>query len=230
MWRKHFAPQPGMVQFSVPSVLAQFFTALLMSPTHFGLAKNLLQSSELLSNISDGQNVKFCLPNSCPSKVPLGCSLSSAVFEDEKSKQTLSAEAEDTEVDVEEAPPVDSNGSLVVDVDPGEVKTPAKRNRKKTVILVESEVRRSPRVKKDKKGFKNTSCMDKSCLGCNSTPPPISKKAIRQLSASLCDIEATKVTDAELCKKKKGATPVGAISLKKKNKRTNDKSHVEDDA
>lgn len=43
---------------------------------------------------------------------------------------------------------------------------PSKRKtRSKTVILVDSQVRRSPRIKGHKKGYKDSQCQDKSCLG-----------------------------------------------------------------
>jgi hypothetical protein len=72
-------------------------------------------------------------------------------------------------------------------------------------------------VQKNKKGFKDPVCKDKSCLGCNSVPPSIPKKTIRKLSASLCNIEASQVTDVVL-NKKKGAAPIGTVPPKQDNK------------
>jgi hypothetical protein len=47
-------------------------------------------------------------------------------------------------------------------------------------------------------------------------PPSIPKKTIKKLSASLCNIEASQVTDVVL--NKKGAAPVGIVPPKEDNK------------
>jgi len=137
-------------------------------------------------------------------------------------------EAEDAEIDAEDAPPMDSDGSVAsaARLDPT-TKAITKKNRKRAAALVQTQVRRSPRVQKNKQGFKDPVYKDKSCLGCNSTPLPISTKTIRKLSASLCDIEVSQVTDLALNKKKKGASPVGTVPPKKKNKEVNDESNEE---
>lgn len=139
-------------------------------------------------------------------------------------------EAEDAEVDLEEAPPVDSDGSVAQDFRHVlATKTAVKRNRKKALVIVESEVRRSPRLQKNKKGFKSPTCKVKGCLGCNSAPPSISKKAIRKLSASFYDIDVSQVTNNALSKKTRKA-PVGPIPRKKKNKGVDDEPSKEKDA
>ncbi|CAD6266675.1 unnamed protein product [Miscanthus lutarioriparius] len=83
-----------------------------------------------------------------------------------------------------------------------------KRARKKAVV-VESQVRRSPRFKELKKGFKSPQCKNRSCLGCNSAPPSLSTKTIRKIGTEICNIDPAKLTDEELTKKKKMTTPVG---------------------
>jgi hypothetical protein len=51
--------------------------------------------------------------------------------------------------------------------------------------LVESEVRRSPRIVELNKGFKkHSSCNDKNCLPCNAAPPVSQKKVIKNLATS----------------------------------------------
>ena len=136
-------------------------------------------------------------------------------------------EAEDAKIDAEDAPPVDSDGSVAsaARLDPT-TKAITKKNRKRAAALVETQVRMSPRVQKNKQGLKDPVCKDKSYLGCNSTPPPISTKTIRKLSASLYDIEASQVTNLVL-NKKKGVAPIGTVPPKKKNKEVNDESNEE---
>lgn len=76
---------------------------------------------------------------------------------------------------------------------------------------MESDVRRSPRIKIKKNGFKDPICKDKNCLSCNAKPLALSTKAIRKISSTLCDLNASQVTDAALNNKKKKdkATPMG---------------------
>jgi hypothetical protein len=55
--------------------------------------------------------------------------------------------------------------------------------------LVESEVRRSPRIVELNKGFKkHSSCSDKNCLPCNAAPPVSQKKVIKNLATSSCKV------------------------------------------
>jgi len=137
------------------------------------------------------------------------------------------AEAEDAKIDAEDTPPVDSDGSVAsaARLDPT-TKAVTKKNGKRAAALVETQVRRSPRVQKNKQGFKDPIYKGKSCLGCNSIPLSISTKTIRKLSASLCDIEASQVTNMAL-NKKKGAAHVGTVPPRKKNKEVNDESNEE---
>lgn len=94
-------------------------------------------------------------------------------------------------------------------------------------------MRRSPRIKTNKKGFKDPICKDKNFLGCNN-PPTLSSKMIRKLGSTLCDLDAPLVTGEALNKKKKkNETP----SKKKKKpspmgpapSKTDDGQHKEDD-
>jgi hypothetical protein len=55
-----------------------------------------------------------------------------------------------------------------------------KRKRRGDNPLVESEVRRSPRIVQLNKGFKkHSSCNDKDCLPCNVAPPVTQKKLLK---------------------------------------------------
>jgi hypothetical protein len=60
-----------------------------------------------------------------------------------------------------------------------------KRKRRGENPLVESEVRRSPRLVEVNKGFKkHSTCSDKNCQPCNATPPISQKKVIKNLATS----------------------------------------------
>lgn len=99
---------------------------------------------------------------------------------------------------------------------------------------MESEVRRSLRIKSNKKDFRDLVCKDKNYLGCNTNPPTLSSKMIKKLGSSLCDLDAPLVTDEalnnnnkkknEAPSKKKKTAPTGSAPLK-----TDDDQDVEDD-
>ena len=208
-WTKFFAHGPNKIpQFLIPSDWANYFTALLMSPGHFSRAKQFMQSNALLGSIDNGQKIGFTLPASCPVKTFPSCTVKAYVADDEaleSASMVIKSLATDMIVDLNEAPPVDEEGRV--------------RNKKnKGTVLVETEVRRSPRIKVYKKGFKDPICKDKSCLGYNAKPPSLSTKAIRSISSTLCDLDASQVTDAALSKKKKSQlAPVGVAYQKKKD-------------
>ena len=206
-WAKFFAPGPNKVpQFLIPSDWANYFTALLISLCHFSHAKQFMQSNALLGSIDNGQKIGFTLPASCPVKTFPSCTVKAHVAYDEvleSASMVIESLATDMFVDLNEAPPIDEEGRV-------------KNKKKKGDVLVEREVRRSPRIKVNKKGFKDPISKDKSCLGCNAKPPSLSTKAIRSISSTLCDLDASQVTDAALSKKKKSQpAPVGTGSQKK---------------
>jgi hypothetical protein len=74
-------------------------------------------------------------------------------------------------------------------------------NKGKKPILSESDVRRSLRLKKLHKGFKNSGCKEKNCLSCSSKPLEISPSIIRDLGATFCNINPEELTEANLNKK-----------------------------
>lgn len=55
-----------------------------------------------------------------------------------------------------------------------------KKGKKKRTPLVESEMRRSPRLKEINKGFKADSCASKKCFACNPNPPDLSLEMIKK--------------------------------------------------
>src|SRR3954468_21226417 len=79
--------------------------------------------------------------------------------------------------------------------------TPA-RKRKGKDPLVDTEVRRSPRIVELNGGFKShINCLIADCLVCHATPPCLNSKVVKNLAAPFC-----KVKDGDLEKRllKKG--------------------------
>lgn len=203
-WAKFFKPALGSVPHSlIPMDWVSFFSAVLLSPNHFEKAKNLLKDKNLLKAISNDQCVGFNIPEKCPTSASRpSCTLTeldqelSALEQDQK-LPTLVQEV--TDIDPSEAPPVEKE---------------PKKVRGKTII-VESELRRSPRIQESKKGFHNPFCKAKQCLGCSSAPPTLSSKVIRNLCSSLCDVDASLLGDEALKKKRRTEAPIGSKNLKK---------------
>ena len=67
---------------------------------------------------------------------------------------------------------------------------------------METEVRRSDRIKKDNAGYKRNSCSNINCLPCNAVPPIIQKSVVKNLTASFCKVAGGELED-KLAKKTK---------------------------
>jgi hypothetical protein len=64
-------------------------------------------------------------------------------------------------------------------------------------------VRRSPRIIELNEGFKNhDNCTNKNCLSCNSAPPGLNGKVVKNLVVSFCKVQE-KDLDRKLKKKSK---------------------------
>lgn len=60
---------------------------------------------------------------------------------------------------------------------------------------METEVRRSDRIRQDNAGFKRNSCSNTKCLPCNAAPPIAQKTVVKNLTTTFC-----KVADQEQAK------------------------------
>ena len=74
---------------------------------------------------------------------------------------------------------------------------------RKRALVVESEVRRSPRLKTMYNGSKPSICSDKKCLACFPSPPTLSSKLIRNLVTRFCEMNPELLEDVVLKKGKK---------------------------
>jgi hypothetical protein len=72
------------------------------------------------------------------------------------------------------------------------------------------------------KGYKNSPCINKNCLGCSLDPPTLSPSVIKNLGATFCNIDPDNLTVDKLWKarNKKAAAPGGKKQAKGKS-RTN---------
>lgn len=73
-WEKHFAPKKGKASVPVPIEWADFFSSMLLAPSHFRWAKEFIQSN-FASKLSPGSSsVIFSIPHSCSVDTDGSCS------------------------------------------------------------------------------------------------------------------------------------------------------------
>jgi hypothetical protein len=86
---------------------------------------------------------------------------------------------------------------------------PLKRKQAKAP-LVDTEVRRSDRLKGKHQGFKSNACPERECFCCSIEVPTVTSKVIRSLGKDFCHIPEEKLNEEKLKKKplaKKTAGP-----------------------
>ncbi|TVU45372.1 hypothetical protein EJB05_04859, partial [Eragrostis curvula] len=144
----------------------------------------------------------FMLPDSCPVENKLGCSF-------------LEGISSENEVPVEDNVDIGSDNECTTPVDKcitqdcSSAISEIKHKYGCTEALVETEVRRSNRLKNYSKGFKQSSCQQKNCLGCSAEAPTLSPSVIKNLGTEFCNLSPEKVNDEALKKRKKAKAPVG---------------------
>jgi predicted extracellular nuclease len=212
----------------------------------------------LINALGEDSSVGFVLPQSCPVKKPLTCIADDEHKEltdlekagASQTEETVAIQAEEqtgvkpAELELGQA---DSGSSVekfsgievlsqednTEDIEKSSKSWPyCKKKANGKTIIVDTEVRRSPRVKTQKGGFKDPKCCNKNCLGCNAAPPMLSNKAIRKMGSALCDLDIELMSDDALSKKKKTA-PVEKTKKKKTTpvgkKSTNEAPQDDDD-
>jgi hypothetical protein len=91
--------------------------------------------------------------------------------------------------------------------------------------LVETEARRSPRLRNRNLGFKQSICSSKNCLSCSALPPSIPKKLMKTMGEDLCKIKPGKFEEEDLLVRKRGKQPIGS----RKPKNSSDKEQDEEE-
>jgi hypothetical protein len=202
LWEKYFAPKSSDIANNdssalvvIPASWFNFITLMLVTPEKFDWAKGFL-SSQLWDIMKEPMqketSVKFAIPDKCVTSKAPTCFSLTELVEEPP------ALAEDTHI------------------------TPKRKRRDNKIPLVESEVRRSPRLVLINDGYKNhDNCSDKHCLTCNAAPPIINSKVVKNLAMSFCKVSEDVVEKRILKKGKntseecKAAAPHGVIGRKK---------------
>ncbi|CAN6283724.1 unnamed protein product [Urochloa humidicola] len=197
LWAKHFAtPGHDTQQADISPSWADFFTLLLVSPSHFKWAKDLI-TSQAWSFFLTNEKIQFNIPQNYPKDQAAIHFLEHAI----KSplREPWQQEAQDPREIQQSSGHVES---------PTITPRPSAADKKGKApqAIVDTEVRRSPRMKKLKKGYRNAACSERACLGCEVSPPLISPAVIRNLGTAFCKLEADKLTANALRTKRKAGT------------------------
>jgi hypothetical protein len=184
----NFATDPNSEKILVemPKSWVDFFDYLLHFPHHFDWTSKLLNAGIAPCLQQQGDNSTLLVPRSCPmNHIPCG-KLCEA--------PTLQISKEDFNQNLE---------------------TPKKRAKlsKAKSPIVDTEVRRSSRVKEKTNGFKQNQCQVKNCPGCSINPPTLSMENLKKIGAEFCQFDPDTL-EKQLTKKKNKPTPI----CKKKNR------------
>ena len=160
---------------------APLFTSMLLSPSNYKWVKSFIQSKawEIFSKGLSVTTIK--IPNQCPSQ-ELPCikknlvGLSASL---ESDCPTLKSKNSASLLTLPQPENSSSQSPVVA----------SKKGKKARVVLVETKVRRSPKLKLNNKGFKANSCNSKNCLGCNPNPQDLTSTMIKKLGTSCYQID-----------------------------------------
>lgn len=173
LWARFFSSDnPSHLHISIPADWANFFITQLLNQTSFTWTKQLL-SSKLLLLISNLQD--GTIDFSIPTKCP------------DSNFSCLSISGEEHQ---------SLQGGSCKDI------PPKKRSFRSSTPVVESEVRRSPRLKTSSNGFKPKGCNDVKCLGYSTEPPLLRKDVIRKIAKDFCKMNESEFSDDILQMKK----------------------------
>lgn len=138
----------------------------------------------------------YFIPTACPSDKNLEC----ACTEDDN---------------------LEENKAMLVELEEDDIQIAQSTSKKmkkgkRPLAVVDSNLRRSPRIKQVSNGFKNSVYTNRRCLVCSPNPPIIPTQVIRALGAEFCQLDEDSLTDEILMKGGKMKSPVGKKKGSKK--------------
>lgn len=173
---------------------APFFSAMLLSPTNYNWAKSLMESEAWVFFSKSIDTIFIKIPAQAPAQ-EFTCS-ADMIMSDEFNANDQASVQSPHHVHLTQP----SGG------------TSKKRKGKK--VIVESEVRRSPRLKEANKGLKPIGCPTKRCSSCPPNPPELSMHLIKKLGADFCNVDEKSISEISLSQKKRkyGKSKAGSIT------------------
>jgi hypothetical protein len=225
LWAYHFAhlcPSKGV---QVLRSWREFFTNALLHPNRFVWAKTFLESKAWEMTVSDkGDEMcfSFTIPANCPLQKPMGCS-------DTHDHMLRGIECLGTQDMSPESQKL-LTPQKQVNVPNDSMSTSAlllKRKQSKAPI-VDTEVRRSERLKGKHQGYKSNSCLGRVCFCRNIEAPTLSTKVIKNLGKDFCHIPGEKLNE-EMLKKKSLAKKTAGPRAKQGKKGSQDQVDQNDE-
>jgi hypothetical protein len=155
---------------------------LLNSPSHFEWTKKLLQTQfpSLIQQAGDIQDLT--IPENFIGSTQKVC---------DRIKHPISSLVLEEELNIEQEHNVSPQSKKRT------------RKAKPQSPMVDSEVRRSNRVKEKFNGFKTSQCKVANCLGCSAKPPTMSADLLKSIGSNICQIPEEQLDVETLNKKKK---------------------------
>jgi hypothetical protein len=203
---------------------------MLLSPRSFQWAKSFVTSSAMEHLAGTSASVPFCIPQALPDAGSFLCSNNLPLAEEPDA--SLSCFEPTSPVDSDQLSPATPPEKLKSKVAPvsGPWSTALldlAAHKGDSSITKEAKARRSLRQKALHKGYKNSPCSNRNCLGCSLDPPALSPSIIKNLGATFCNIDPDKLTVEKLSKTrtKKVAAPGGKKQAKSKSKANPDSSN-----
>uniref|UniRef100_A0A0A9UFK7 Uncharacterized protein n=1 Tax=Arundo donax TaxID=35708 RepID=A0A0A9UFK7_ARUDO len=215
LWAKYFAPMGHLdVLVDVPHEWAPFFTAMLLSPTHFVWAKQFLASKAwaFFQHVApNGGSFKFHFPPGCPlDKAPTCSNWNSYDFQEPSCRVPTAPHIEDSQP-VQSAHSTPTNQGIdFPTISASTSNLHIKRKMPKKAPIFDTEVICSARVQEMNNGLKKDSSPDRNCFACLATPPILSNKVIRNLGTSLCKVPEKNLQDDKLTKKHTTKAVIGS--------------------
>lgn len=231
LWSKYFAPAGHCAQFEITQCWSDFFTLLLLNPSRFDWAKSYITSKAwniIVDQCPEKQGRKFVIPLKCPTEAAPRWvieEIEEETVDMHVSQQEATLNCETTEqvcTVLEPTTPISQLGSTSK---AATTSTLHMKRKAMKVPIVDSDLRRSDRIKKVNNGFKGKTCMEKYCICYSTEPPTLSSKVIRNLGETLCKISPGVISDEALLHKPKTAVKKqkqsGITKGKAKNSRKN---------
>ena len=186
LWIQHFAPatqgDTTTFKIEIPVSWFNFIIHLLLTPDKFGWTMHLLKSDVwkfLTANCEHEDTLLFHIPDGCATSQAPACK--DFILGLGKENEGISPAAHSSTGASSPLQQVFPNKVLPL----GEA---ISRKRREKEPMVETEVRRSDRIKKDNNGYRRKSCATQSCLPCNTIPPIIHNSVVKKLSKSFCKV------------------------------------------
>jgi hypothetical protein len=235
LWANFLAPGAGAPSVQIPKDWADFFTMMLLIPRSFQWAKSFVTSSAMEHLAGTSSSVPFCLPQTLPDAGSFLCSNNLPVAEEPDA--SLSSYEPTSLVNSDQlspaTPPEELKSKVALVSGPWSTALlDLAAHKGDSSVIREAKARKTLRQKALHKGYKNSPCSNKNCLGCSLDPPSLSPSVIKNLGATFCNIDPDKLAVEKLSKAriKKAAAPGGKKQAKSKSKINPDSTNDDNQA